>query len=59
MVGNTEVTLKEKNVKVNNSTKASSAANTSNFNNKSKTMVDQNKGEPIADGALINKKSRS
>ena len=53
MVGNTKVTLKGKNVKVNKST------NSSSVNNKSKTMVDQKKGDPRADGTLIGKKSRS
>ena len=59
MVGNIEATLKGKNVKVNKSTKASSVENTSNVNNKAKTMVDQNKGDPRVDGASITKKSRS
>ena len=56
LVGNIRVTLKRKNVKVNESTKSSSVANTSSVNNKAKTMVDQKKVHPRADEALINKK---
>ena len=55
-VGNIEATLEGKNVKVNKSTKASSVTNTSNVNNKVKTMVDQNKGDPREDGSFIGKK---
>ena len=58
-VGNAEVTLKGKNGKVNKSTKALSVTNTSNVNNKDKTRVDQNKGDPRVYGALITKISRS
>ena len=58
-VGNTKATLKGKNENVNNSTKSSSVANTSNVDNKDKTMVDQEKGDPRTYGSLIGKKSRS
>ena len=58
-VGNTKVTLKGNNVKVNKSTKASSITNTSNVDDKAKTMTHKKKGYPRADGALIGKKSRS
>ena len=54
--GNTKETLKGKNVKVNKSTKVSSVTNTSSVDNKIKTMGDQKKGDPRADGALIDKK---
>ena len=58
-VGNTKVKIKGKNVKVNKLTKSSSVSNTSSVNNKAKKMVDQKKGDPRADGALIDKKSIS
>jgi hypothetical protein len=57
-VGNTKEALKGNNGKVNKSTELSSVPNTSSVNDKSKTMVDQNKGDPRVDGALIRKKSR-
>ena len=59
MVGNIEAELKEKNVKANKSTKASSVANASNVDKKAKTTVDQKKGYPRVDGVLIGNKSRS
>ena len=59
MVGNVKETLKIKIGKVNKLTKASSVTNISNVDNKSKTTIDQKKGDPRADGALIHKKSRS
>ena len=49
MFGNTKVTLKGKNVKVNKLTKSSSVTNTSNVENKSKIKIYQNKGDPRAD----------
>ena len=59
MVENIEETLKGKIVKVNKWTKASSFTNTSNVDNKARTMVDQKKGDASEDGTLISKKSRS
>ena len=59
LVGNVKVTLKGKNAKVTKLTKASSVASTSSIDNKAKKTGDQNKGDPRADGALIDKKSQS
>ena len=57
-VGNTKVTLKGKNGKVNKLNKSSSVTNTSSVNDKAKTTGDQKKGDPRENGALIGNKSR-
>ena len=57
-VRNTKATPKGKNVKANKMTKTSSVTNTF-VDDKSKTIDDKKKGDPRADGPLIDKKSRS
>ena len=54
-----QLEIQRRHSKVNKSTKASSGTDTSNVDNKDKTTIDQKKGDPRVDEALIDKKSRS
>ena len=60
VIGNMEVTPKEKNVKTTKVVKTSTVENTSSLGNKEKTIEEEVKRlNPRADGALIGKKYRS
>ena len=57
--GNSKVTLKGKSIKSTKTFKASSVTNTSNFEEKERKTMEENKLNPRVDGIVIKRKSRS
>ena len=59
VVGNSKATPKVKNVNTTKIVKSSSVTNTSSMENKEKTIEEEKRPNPRADGELIGRKSRS
>ena len=59
LVGNSKMTLKGKSIIATKTFKASSVTNTSNIEKKERTIMEEKKPNPRADGMLIGGKSRS